>query len=291
MDKNSIVSLVPSISDADFYGYNLEAFNDFADAFPQELSFGEFAQGMFQLRQLMPKIEESIGKSFSGGFLNKTFGWDNLLSDLDILASLFSRISKRLEYLKDTYGILTRLSKYKPDLVGNIAIGSTVDWTWGNTITNRYTLLSYSLVYRAGAWLLQTLDYVDGVIGVLRALIGAFGLNNPVKAVWELLPFSFVVDWFFKISDHLDHLTRVQPTTGWRTFGPTCSVKQHAILKVQTKHVTGTWNNPWHDNGYVSVFVYRRFDHLPLKSIDLTPIDELSPMQLALLLALLHQQS
>lgn len=33
------------------------------------------------------------------------------------------------------------------------------------------------------------------------------GLLNPALVVWELVPFSFVVDWFLPVGDHLDYLT------------------------------------------------------------------------------------
>lgn len=37
-------------------------------------------------------------------------------------------------------------------------------------------------------------------------LPGRFGLLNPLEVVWELVPFSFVADWFFPIGDYLSAL-------------------------------------------------------------------------------------
>lgn len=35
---------------------------------------------------------------------------------------------------------------------------------------------------------------------------GRFGLTNPAEIIWELLPFSFVADWFLPIGDYLSAL-------------------------------------------------------------------------------------
>jgi len=37
--------------------------------------------------------------------------------------------------------------------------------------------------------------------------INAFGLNNPLEVAWELVPFSFVVDWFLPVGDAIRSLT------------------------------------------------------------------------------------
>lgn len=37
-------------------------------------------------------------------------------------------------------------------------------------------------------------------------LPGRFGLLNPLEVIWELVPFSFVADWFLPIGDYLSAL-------------------------------------------------------------------------------------
>jgi hypothetical protein len=37
----------------------------------------------------------------------------------------------------------------------------------------------------------------------INHLANVFGLNKPLQAMWELTPFSFIVDWFFTIGDTL----------------------------------------------------------------------------------------
>lgn len=53
-------------------------------------------------------------------------------------------------------------------------------------------------------------------------LPGLFGLTNPLSVVWEIIPFSFVADWFLPIGNYLEALdvplrfTHVGGTEGFR---------------------------------------------------------------------------
>ena len=48
---------------------------------------------------------------------------------------------------------------------------------------------------------------VYGLANPVFAELSSLGLINPVEIVWEVLPYSFVVDWGFQISDWLSALT------------------------------------------------------------------------------------
>lgn len=55
-----------------------------------------------------------------------------------------------------------------------------------------------------------------GTVSAVRA----FGLTNPLEVVWELVPFSFIVDWFIPIGDAIRGLTSTVGLTfhsGWVT--------------------------------------------------------------------------
>lgn len=53
-------------------------------------------------------------------------------------------------------------------------------------------------------------------------LPGRFGLLNPLEVIWELVPLSFVADWFLPIGDYLSALdapfrfTHIGGTVGGR---------------------------------------------------------------------------
>ena len=55
-----------------------------------------------------------------------------------------------------------------------------------------------------------------GTVSAVRA----FGLINPLEVAWELVPFSFVADWFLPIGDAIRNLTATVGLTfhsGWKT--------------------------------------------------------------------------
>lgn len=274
-----------------------QAWNYFSDVFPTEVNFSEFAQGLFQLQALVPEIGESIGKTISGGYLNKKFGWDNLLSDLNKLGGIFQTVTDRMEYLHRTYGVPTRLGfarhvEWSPPSGSQYPFGSDpryFDQVAQNVLVIKVTPVNFRATFRATAWIYQLLDYISDFTGFLRVMTGALGLNNPVKAFWNVIPLSFVVDWFFNISQHLDNLTRLNPPVGWDVNDVTQSVTQNYTLQID--QATKYGRSDYYLTGRTSmvpVEVYERQVGLSFEWALLNP-DELSTTQLSLLLAMLHQ--
>jgi hypothetical protein len=270
-----------------------QAFNYFSDVFPQHLSFAEFVQGFLELKALLPTVGDSIGKTLSGGYLNKSFGWDNLLADLNTLGTICGDVLARMDFFHKTYGIPTRLgfsrnnvydlSSFGTFFVYNYSINDYGIWSV------RVKPVSYQADFRATAWIMQTLGYVSDLAGFIRTMIGALGLNNPVKAFWNTVPLSFVVDWFFNVSQHLEHLTRLNPAVGWNVTNMTNSVTYKIKFSVQQIGYPGNSSSETIGPEYfINQRVYERGVGLSFPWELLNP-EELSSSQLTLLLAMLHQ--
>jgi hypothetical protein len=116
-------------------------------------------------------------------------------------------------------------------------LGSTTsDYTTGETNTNgviswlrRTTTLSQSL--RLG----QTADFKASTD--LDAKI--FGGYDPLGTAWELIPLSFVVDWFLNIGSALQALQAlllIAERVGWTTVTTSFTVKTVPEWKVQTSY-------------------------------------------------------
>jgi len=268
-----------------------EAWNYFSDVLPTHLNFSEFVQGFTQLKDLLPSLGESITGTVSKGYLNKKFGWDNLLQDLGTLSHLFDDVHERMDYFRRTYGIPTRLG-----------FSRRIDWTptgpeYPHTFAINYAtdmtveIDSFSAVFRATAWIMQHLDYMTDLVGFMRVLFGELGLNNPVKAFWNVIPLSFVVDWFFKISTHLDNLTRLNPPTGWDVDDVTQSVSYDIVYKFVQRNTYDARGSHYPVASWLAPSKwYERQKYLSFQWELLNP-EELSPTQLTLLLAMLHQFS
>jgi len=77
--------------------------------------------------------------------------------------------------------------------------------------------------------------------GAVQA-VRAFGLTNPLEVAWELVPFSFVADWFIPLGDAIKALTATQGLTfhsGWKTTRSLHKL-QTAIYGNQTSHPSGS---------------------------------------------------
>ena len=77
----------------------------------------------------------------------------------------------------------------------------------------------------------------------LRAFLSQTGFTNPVNLAWEVLPYSFVVDWFIPIGPYLETLTAYEGLdfyegfatqfSRWNTFG---AVDFNGLVASGTEH-------------------------------------------------------
>jgi len=280
---------------------SLEAFNYFATIFPEEISASEFIQGLIEFKALLPELQGSISHTISGGYLNKSFGWDNLLSDLNKLSTLITTITSRLEELKRTYGIPTRLGfnrnvldYWSPVLTPRSATHTNVPigtFSPGFTTAQSVYIVPHlsSCTFRAGCWLTQTLSGMNGVLGWIRGLAGTFGLDNPLKAAWNVIPLSFVVDWFFGVDKYLTAHTKVMPAVGWGVGNVSHSIKYNFVCDLTLRSHYPAGNEIFNvGTGTLEMQAYTRSPGLPVYTASLVPHD-LGPEQFILLSAMLHQ--
>lgn len=69
------------------------------------------------------------------------------------------------------------------------------------------------------------------------ALLTQLGLNNPLAVAWDIIPFSFVVDWFFKISTYLNTYNDL---AGFAYVDPVTTVTKRATGFLEDKR---SWQN------------------------------------------------
>lgn len=115
-----------------------------------------------------------------GLWLEYSFGWSPLVSDCyNILNKTFEppkmKVQKEHSEVIDSKIFYTGASKLRYD---------------GNCRNN----------IRATASCMVSVD-----VPALAAL-AQYGINNPLAVAWELVPWSFVVDWFIPIGDYIEQL-------------------------------------------------------------------------------------
>jgi hypothetical protein len=89
------------------------------------------------------------------------------------------------------------------------------EWAVDNSYTDAYGEWKYTQ-YFYSEWKRQV-DVRAGVLCQVEALnhISIYGLTQPVEAIWELIPFSFIVDWFFNVGNTIGSWT---PEMGTKTL-------------------------------------------------------------------------
>ncbi len=163
-------------------------------------------------------------KSFANNWLEFWFGWKPLLSDIyDAMEVLNQPIKKMYARGGGVDGIVTQDS---------VNLGSTTD---------TYTV---SMRYEARQGLtVKTIDYET-------FSLEQWGLANPLSVLWEIVPFSFVVDWFYRVGDVVASLTDFLGMTLVDTF---------YSLKTMTHEVGVVKINPGWDDGGAPSRLYHGF--------------------------------
>jgi hypothetical protein len=285
----SIVFNFPFVSDTDWTIFAQDAFNAFATQIPTDVSILNFGWELRELGELIPKLEKTLQSTVSGGFLNFSFGWKPFVGDLMKLSGLLSTVSAKIEHLRATWGKKTRLGHYASNVVsvqtGPLSVFNQRVNTWDAPDRTEYwQLKGYRCDLRAGGYLYHRLKDLDSAYGYIRACAAALGLGNPLKAVWQALPYSFVVDWFLGLSRHLDTLD-INPFKGdWQVSDFSSSAIANVVWSVYQDSAP----HGMQYLGRVRAKRYERISHLPVPASVFT-LTGLSPQQLLLSTAMLAQ--
>lgn len=132
-----------------------------------------------------PRTGIRRGKSFGNAFLEWHFGWSPLVNDIgnavDVLQaplpSLTAKGSGKASTFSDT---LTQTWYHGKPLYG----GTRRELTVRCKLQAEVTVTNHNLY-----------------------LANALGFTNPASIAWELVPFSFVVDWFIPVGNFLSQWT------------------------------------------------------------------------------------
>jgi hypothetical protein len=256
-----------------------DAFEALVPQVPQEVSIPNFLYELREIGDLIPKLDDSLSKTVSGGYLTYSFGWKPLVGDLQKLGRLMTTVSNRLDYLKKTYGRETRISfSRKIDTYDLNQAPFTPD-----PINGGVGFVKLQGIYRAGGYLYHRLEGLDGLNGMLRGCAAALGLNNPLGVLWEAIPYSFVADWFGRTQSLLSQQA-LQPFVGtWDLRRMSHSVDIEGIREYWIPRLSSSYDPPWNAAQLAAiqrVHSYTRSPGLPAASTWLTSTQLGSQQQL-----------
>lgn len=137
---------------------------------------------------LPPKVKRlSRGKELANGWLELEFGWKPLVQDVYAAMEVYRNGIASRGQMVTAFG--SKSGYYKPSSSSISYIGGYSNLE-ANDVTAKVKSKAYGVVSNSTAFTLN-----------------ALGLANPALLAWQLLPFSFIVDWFLPISQILGVLT------------------------------------------------------------------------------------
>lgn len=155
-------------------------------------------------RDLMGKNVRSgdTAKTLAGNHLSWKFGLAPAMADISAMRAILQRLIAKLHafnkmagqiftsdiVLEDT--VLTKAGSF--NYVGNVQIPVK----WQGTMQRTKMV---GAVYRA-----LPLKTTGGYIDILRALMDSLGFELNPRILWDAIPFSFVLDWFFGVGSWLE---------------------------------------------------------------------------------------
>lgn len=106
-----------------------------------------------------------------------------------------------------------------------------------------------------------------------------FGVSNPLLVAWELVPLSFVVDWFYNIGDWLNQLTAYRGLS-FRTGFVTIETKTYFNDELKVPKVDASYQNR---HSYVAIgaqaWCYHREERTRLTGLPYSQIIASNPLQ------------
>lgn len=298
-DAFGLLPFAPVISSATLSDWAVEAYNAFHDQVPVTVSLPNFIYELKDMKGMIPSVDRlSLTKTASNNFLAFEFGVLPFISDIKAILSLSTAVEKRLKHLIETAGSSTRLSFNRSTVHDEPATfwKALGDPNHVNTTSSgidlEFVRSTARSEFHCGAQLFQDLKDLSDALATMKALSASGGFNHPARVIWNAIPYSFVVDWFFHVGKLLDSLS-VQPFGGtYDVSAVMYSIKTESHWRVFQNFSNGTpADNAYNrqDIGYVNAESYIRRLGFPAQSLFLTN-GALTPMQLALSVAMLEQR-
>jgi hypothetical protein len=230
-----LTTYFPSVPSFDSTYYGTQLFNS---AVPNK-PIGDMANALGELREKngVPRVwgtilnmssKSAFFRSLGGEYLNSVFGWTPFIKDVQKIAgAVLSADSIVEQYLSDS-GKFIRRRRALPDLHTNLSyknnvVVTTVFSGLGSGDTDLFTngvdgRLAQVVNHDRKVWFSGSFGYylADGIdplsqmklyASFARKLVGA---RISPEVLWELQPWSWLVDWYFNIGQILENIESFQ---------------------------------------------------------------------------------
>lgn len=218
--------------------------------------------GIFQsaARRITGRREANLWeltKLIAEGHLSYSFGWAPFIGDLQAIYDSISNWKKLLLDYKSKQGI-PQVRHYK-SVICKDDIDIQNDPTVAGSRGSRYQG-HLKQTYYATMRYHYTVPKIESEYAEVLALMDILGLKGGADVVWELIPFSFVVDWFVGVGNYLES-RQTDYLDSKVTISDFCST----VKSEQDYTIEGNfeWDNDWFHIASVKTTSYERRRELP----------------------------
>ncbi|UJQ85804.1 MAG: putative maturation protein [Leviviridae sp.] len=170
-----------------------------------------------ELREL-PDLIRSVGsailkgrqpfiKKAAGSYLAYEFGWKPLINDLADLLDFSDHFSKREKELRSIFegGGVKRRRDYEDLIVTQITPSDTV-YSNGTIIRQRSNKLTRRRIWGTTRWIPDSTKLAPRTSRDYRILARktVLGLGVHPAALWQAMPWTWLVDWYGSMGDYLE---------------------------------------------------------------------------------------
>lgn len=141
-----------------------------------------------------------LAKNVAGGYLNYKFGWKPIMADIQSTFEALISTRNKIALFEQSCNLLFHRSKAMLETTqsksGANTYSAETQTTW--KVTLKQSCIAH-IVYRA-----LPLQAVGALDRQIRGYLDALGFELNPAIVWDAIPFSFVVDWFFDVGGFLE---------------------------------------------------------------------------------------
>jgi hypothetical protein len=179
---------------------------------------------LLQCRDLVQQLFKKPLKEISNQFLAGIFGWLPFVDDIKTFVTKYQNVAddvfeflenankrQTLHFQKALSPLTFQDESWFDDRTGSVSINTgDDDWEFASDILNevvfgtRYSREVKQLTYHATLEFSYSVPGVPGGIQQFLAELDYWGINLSISDVWEVIPFSFVVDWFWNVGSWLE---------------------------------------------------------------------------------------
>jgi hypothetical protein len=186
--------------------------------------------------------ELDVKKMLADTWLEYSFGWSPLISDIKSAAIALARFNTDIRRERvSAVGVHENVTVDLHNQAGVSPVTMSTLWDRRETLLNRVS-------YKVG--LSASLTAPQGTPDRLIELCG-FSMQNFIPTVWELLPWSFLVDYFANVNNVLEAYTTDLASVTWVSKTEYTGAIRKLTARLDVPNTKATWGNQFVNAGRI----------------------------------------